>query len=121
MFMDFCTGDQARYQLLFTRAIPGFEPSADSYAIAVKAITTVRSLLADAGLRREADFDLWTSLTAGLASQQLANDPGGDRYSRPSDSPRPGRPERFSSCGRSPGPTRGRCLSPCACHSPPSP
>jgi AcrR family transcriptional regulator len=82
MFMDFCTEDQTRYQLLFTRAIPGFEPSPESYTIAVEVITTVRSLLADAGLRHDADFDLWTSLIAGLASQQLANDPGGDRYSR---------------------------------------
>jgi hypothetical protein len=35
-----------------------------------------------AGLRKQADFDLWTAVIAGLASQQLANDPGGDRYLR---------------------------------------
>jgi len=39
-------------------------------------------VLARAGLRDEADFDLWTAVVAGLASQQLANDPGGDRYLR---------------------------------------
>ncbi len=82
LFMDFCTEDQARYQLLFTRPIPGFEPSPGAYAVAVEVVEMGRILLAKAGLRRDADFDLWTSLTSGLASQQLANDPHGDRYSR---------------------------------------
>jgi len=82
LFMDFCTEDPARYQLLFTRAIPGFEPSPETYAVAVEVVEMGRSVLAGAGLRRDADFDLWTALIAGLASQQLANDPGGDRYTR---------------------------------------
>src|SRR5580704_13525218 len=30
-FVEFCTGDVARYQLLFQRTIPNFEPSAESY------------------------------------------------------------------------------------------
>ena len=33
-FVDFCTEDLARYQLLFQRTIPGFEPSEESYAVA---------------------------------------------------------------------------------------
>ena len=40
------------------------------------------AILTRAGLRDDADFDLWTAVVAGLASQQLANDPGGDRYLR---------------------------------------
>lgn len=32
------------------------------------------------GLNRGSDFDLWTALVAGLASQQLAKDQEGDRY-----------------------------------------
>jgi AcrR family transcriptional regulator len=82
LFLDFGTEDPARHQLLFTRAIPGFEPSPGAYAVAVEVVATGRSLLARAGLRRDADFDLWTALVSGLASQQLANDPGGDRYTR---------------------------------------
>src|SRR5450631_3674702 len=31
-FIDFCTGDLARYQLLFQRMLPGFTPSPESYA-----------------------------------------------------------------------------------------
>jgi AcrR family transcriptional regulator len=82
IFVTFAAQDQARYQLLFLRTIPGFQPSAGSYALAVEVLAGVRSTLARAGIRNEADFDLWTALVAGLAGQQLANDPGGDRYIR---------------------------------------
>src|SRR5919112_450549 len=33
-FLAFCVADPVRYQLLFQRPIPGFEPSAESYALA---------------------------------------------------------------------------------------
>ena len=86
IFLEFAAQDQARYQLLFLRTIPGFQPSADSYALAVQVLTSVRTTFACAGLRNEADFDLWSAVVVGLASQQLANDPGGDRYIRLIDS-----------------------------------
>ena len=82
IFLEFAAQDQARYQLLFLRTIPGFQPSPDSYALAVEVLASVRTTLARAGLRHEADFDLWTAVVVGLAGQQLANDPGGDRYIR---------------------------------------
>jgi AcrR family transcriptional regulator len=82
LFVEFAAADQARYQLLFLRTIPGFQPSPESYAIAVEVFSSGRTILARAGLHGDADFDLWTALVAGLASQQLANDPGGDRYIR---------------------------------------
>jgi AcrR family transcriptional regulator len=82
VFTDFAVQDQARYQLLFLRAVPGFQPSPESYAIAVEVLDGVKTLLRRAGLDSEADFDLWTAVVAGLASQQLANEPGGDRYLR---------------------------------------
>jgi AcrR family transcriptional regulator len=103
LFVSFAAEDQARYQLLFLRTLPGFRPSPDSYAIAVQVIQDARALFARAGIRHEADFDLWTAIVAGLASQQLANDPGGDRYIRLIDDAvtmfadhvlRPGRPPR---------------------------
>jgi AcrR family transcriptional regulator len=103
LFVAFATEDQARYQLLFLRTLPGFRPSPDSYAIAVQVIQDAQALLARAGVRHEADFDLWIAIVAGLASQQLANDPGGDRYIRLIDDAvtmfsdhafRPGRPPR---------------------------
>jgi AcrR family transcriptional regulator len=82
LFVEFAAADQARYQLLFLRTIPGFQPSPESYARAVEILASGRAILTRAGLRDDADFDLWTALVAGLASQQLANDPGGDRYIR---------------------------------------
>jgi AcrR family transcriptional regulator len=82
LFVTFIAEDQARYELLFLRTIPDFEPSPDSYAVAVAVVSEGRSVLAAVGLRNDADFDLWTALVTGLASQQLSNDPGGDRYLR---------------------------------------
>jgi AcrR family transcriptional regulator len=82
VFTDFAIEDQARYQLLFLRAVPGFQPSPDSYAIALEVVDGVKMIFRRVGLHNEADFDLWTAIVAGLASQQLANEPGGDRYIR---------------------------------------
>ncbi len=75
----FSTGDPARYQLLFQRSIPGFEPSPESYAIAVEIVERARARFRAAGID-DRGFDLWTCISTGLASQQLANDPGGARY-----------------------------------------
>jgi AcrR family transcriptional regulator len=80
LFIIFAAEDHARYELLFLRTVPGFEPSPESYARAVKVFTKARSVLRAAGVNSDADFDLWTAIVAGLASQQLANDPRGDRY-----------------------------------------
>jgi AcrR family transcriptional regulator len=82
LFVTFAAEDQARYELLFMRTIPDFEPTTESYAVAVEVFAKGRSVLTTAGLCDDADFDLWTALVAGLASQQLANDPGGERYVR---------------------------------------
>ncbi|MEQ8842330.1 MAG: TetR/AcrR family transcriptional regulator [Acidimicrobiales bacterium] len=79
-FVAFCTGDPARYQLLFQRTVPGFEPSPESWAIALDAYERSRESLSTAGITDQATFDLWTALVTGLAGQQIANDPGGDRW-----------------------------------------
>jgi AcrR family transcriptional regulator len=82
IFVEFSSEDAARSQLLFQRTIPDFEPSAESYALAVEVLEAGREMLAAAGVTEPANFDLWTAVVAGLASQQLANDPGGDRWLR---------------------------------------
>ncbi len=82
LFVSFATDEPARYELLFMRTVPDFEPSPGSYALAVEVFSRARSALAAVGLDDDADFDMWTALVAGLASQQLANDPDGDRYLR---------------------------------------
>jgi AcrR family transcriptional regulator len=81
-FVEFGVEDIQRYQLLFQRSIPDFEPSAEAYAIALEVFDEMRSRLAAAGLERSYQFDLWTALVAGLAAQQTANEPGGDRWLR---------------------------------------
>lgn len=82
VFVTFAAEDQARYELLFLRTIPDFEPSPESYAVALEVFNRGRSILTGVGLDNPEDFDLWTALVSGLSSQQLANDPGGDRYIR---------------------------------------
>jgi AcrR family transcriptional regulator len=79
-FVVFGAEDPARYQLLFTWTIPGFQPTAESYALATKAYQKGMAVLASAGLTEQRQFDVWTALIAGLCSQQIANDPGGDRW-----------------------------------------
>lgn len=80
-FFRFATADPARAQLLFQNAIPDFEPSPDSYALAVEVLGEGRQAFAEAGLSEKA-LDLFTAIIAGLVNQQLANDPGGDRWGR---------------------------------------
>ena len=81
-FVEFCTNDVARYQLLFQRTIPEFEPSVESYAPAVRALDTARKSLALIGITQPGQLDLWTALLTGLVDQQISNDPGGERWTR---------------------------------------
>ena len=81
-FVEFCTNDVARYQLLFQRTILEFEPSPESYAPAVRALDVARKCLALSGIRQPRHLDLWTAMLSGLVDQQLSNDPGGDRWTR---------------------------------------
>lgn len=81
-FFLFCTSDPVRYQLLFLRTIPGFEPSPESYAIAVRALGLLHEELGTVGVTDPEASDLATAVFTGLTSQQIANDPGGQRWER---------------------------------------
>jgi AcrR family transcriptional regulator len=81
-FVDFCTTDPARYQLLFQRTVPGFEPSAESMALAREALGWAADALAAVGVDDPRALDLYTALITGITDQQISNDPGGDRWSR---------------------------------------
>jgi AcrR family transcriptional regulator len=77
--------DPVRAQLLFQRTIPGFEPSPESWALAQQAYDRhIATLLDFEGVTQE-DLDLVTAVLTGLVSQQLSNDPGGDRWVRLTD------------------------------------
>ena len=81
-FVAFCNDDQARFQLLFQHSIPGWHPSASAYAVAIENLELTRAHLESIGIAGPDSLDLWTALVSGLASQQVANDPGGDRWLR---------------------------------------
>lgn len=81
-FFDFAVSDLARHQLMNLRTIPGFEPSAQSYAPAVAVLDLARDLLARHGVTAQGDLDLYTAVIGGLIDAQHANDPGGERFSR---------------------------------------
>lgn len=76
----FSSSDPVRHELLFQRAIPGFAPSATSYALAEDFYRCGAAMMTAAGVTQQADIDLFTAIAAGLANQQVANDPGGDRW-----------------------------------------
>ena len=81
-FADFAVADPARNSLLFRRVIPGFEPSPESYAIAVAVLGRVVRMVNAAGVTDRGDIDCLVAMTAGLIEAQLSNEPGGDRWLR---------------------------------------
>jgi AcrR family transcriptional regulator len=82
VFVGFCVDDPVRYQLLFQRTIPGFEPSPQSYEPAVELLAVARSTVTACGATGVRAFDAWTAVTSGLVAQQNANEPGGRRWTR---------------------------------------
>ena len=82
-FCRWCLEHQVYSQLLFWRTIPGFEPSPAAFAPAQESIQDLRKHLQatiDAGLLHpdaasEEGIALYTSMIAGLLSQQIANQP----------------------------------------------
>ncbi|MBA2443860.1 MAG: TetR/AcrR family transcriptional regulator [Nocardioidaceae bacterium] len=81
-FVGFCTEDPVRYQLLFQRTIPGFEPAPETFAISIEGLERLRTRLAGMGLTDQRSLDLLTAIGTGLTDQQISNDPGGDRWIR---------------------------------------
>jgi AcrR family transcriptional regulator len=71
-------------QFLFTRAVPGFTPSEQAYAPSLRQYDLIRAEVAAAvtagelhpAAASERGVALLVAITAGLASQQAANDPG---------------------------------------------
>lgn len=79
-FLNFCNEDVARFQLLFQPAVPGWAPSPEAYTSAVVVYERMVLAFAETGITAPGAIDTWTAITSGLASQQVANDPGGDRW-----------------------------------------
>jgi AcrR family transcriptional regulator len=82
-FTRWCMDNQVLCQLLFWRTVPGFEPSPQAFAPAVEGLEDVRAFLQgavdagqlDEGAVSEEGMALFTSITSGVMSQQMANEP----------------------------------------------
>jgi AcrR family transcriptional regulator len=83
--VQFSSDDVVRHQLLLQRTIPGFEPSPESFAVAMEFYEFGSGLVRRAGVYDSADIDVFTAIVSGLAHQQVANDPGGTRWVRLAD------------------------------------
>jgi AcrR family transcriptional regulator len=81
-FVAFCLEDPARYELLFQRHIPGFEPSPESYALAGEVLGGGVALMNAAGVTEQGDVDCVVAVTGGLVDAQLSNEPGGSRWTK---------------------------------------
>jgi len=82
LWVRFAVEDPVRYQLLYQRTIPGFEPSQESYRLAGEVLERARATLVTCGITEPRALDVWTAVTGGLAAQQTSNEPGGDRWLR---------------------------------------
>jgi len=85
LFIGFCVADPMRYQMVFERPVPGFEPAAESFQITAAALAGTRADMQAAGVAGEPALDMFRALITGLVSLQVANDPGGDRWIRLQD------------------------------------
>lgn len=79
-FLDFCVSNPGRFQLMLQRAVPGFTPSPESLRCSGASLQIMLERAASAGVRDAADVDLLRALISGLASEQIANEPGGRRF-----------------------------------------
>ena len=81
-YFDFAVADLPRHQLMDVNVVPNFQPSPEAYAPAVEVYNLMLGQLRGMGIARDEDADINTALIGGLVNQQLANDPGGQRWRR---------------------------------------
>jgi AcrR family transcriptional regulator len=83
-YFDWAVADPARYLLTSQRTIPGFEPSPEGYQPAVDTVNETLEEFDRLGIPQDA-LDLYTAFVGGLVAQQVANDPGGNRWKKQVD------------------------------------
>jgi AcrR family transcriptional regulator len=81
----FCASSPARYHLMLQRTVPGFTPTPESHKVALETLGLLLDRLTAAGVTDPADVDVFRGLVNGLAAEQIANDPGGQRFIRRAD------------------------------------
>ncbi|MBV9095100.1 MAG: TetR/AcrR family transcriptional regulator [Streptosporangiaceae bacterium] len=85
LFTAFCVADPVRYQMIFERPVPGFAPAPESFQLTAAALAGTRADMQAVGVAGEPALDMFRALITGLVSLQVANDPGGDRWTRLQD------------------------------------
>jgi AcrR family transcriptional regulator len=78
--VEFSTQNPVMAELMFSRTVPGFEPSEAAFARAIEFDAWARKLFAAAGLTRRHQQDGFVVILNGLANVQNANEPGGSRW-----------------------------------------
>ena len=81
-YFDFAVADLPRHQLMDVNVVPNFRPSPDAYGPAAEVYHQMLEQLRGIGITRDEDADIYTALLSGLVNQQLASDPGGQRWRR---------------------------------------
>ena len=71
----------ARRQLMNQRTLPGFTPSPEAYAPSLAVMGDFVARMARHGVRGQDDIDICVASISGMVDAQLANDPGGTRWS----------------------------------------
>lgn len=79
-FVRYCVAHPARYQLMFQRSVPGFEPGERSHLVALDVLGVLRQRLGAAGVTAVADIAIVRSLMSGIAAEQIANDSTGRTF-----------------------------------------
>jgi len=82
VYFDFAVAFPARHELMSLRTIPGFTPTAEGYAPSVAEMEGFVARMARHGVSKQDDLDVFVAIVSGMVDTQLANDPGGDRWSR---------------------------------------
>lgn len=79
-FVRVAIEDPPRFQLLFERPVPDFVPSPEHVALGVSHLSQTAEVARAAGLPDQRALDLFLGTTRGLVGMQIANEPGGDRW-----------------------------------------
>jgi AcrR family transcriptional regulator len=79
-FVGFAVADPVRFQLMNQRMVVDFEPTDQAYAPSVQVMGLFREQLSRIGVTADTDADLCVAIVGGLVDAQLANDPGGERW-----------------------------------------
>ncbi len=77
---EFATEDVGRYELMFRRPIPGFEPSAEACEPAKRFLELLVRRVEAVGITAPDDVDIVVAGIAGLIDAQIAGAPTGDRW-----------------------------------------